>query len=257
MEEISTPSLVPGSPGPRLTEAEVEAIRRSRRHPRRTQFDYLHVRYLARDLAEAIDRVPLPVGDALDVWCGTRPYEDLLPPGARCVGLDVEGNPYGVADVVSNEVLPFPEESFDLVYSVEAFQFVREPRHAVAEFGRVLRPGGTALVAVPYAFEYDRANFERRYTGNELVELFDGWDGVALTENGGRGVAWTVLTASMLEHAVGRARLRRSLRPLVGAAYAALNGIGAALARIEERHAAGTAAFPMNLLITARKPPSG
>jgi SAM-dependent methyltransferase len=239
-----------------LAEDEVEAIRRSRRHPRRTQFDYLHLRYLARDLAEAFARVPLPVGDVLDVWCGTRPYDDLVPPGAHCVGLDVEGNPYGVADVVSNELLPFSDESFDLVFCIEAFQWIGDPRHAVEEFRRVLRPGGTALVAVPYAFEYDRANFERRYTGNELVELFDGWDGIALTENGGRGVAWTVLTASMLEHAVGRARLRRSLRPLVGAAYATLNGIGATLARIEERHAAGTVAFPMNLLITARKPPS-
>jgi SAM-dependent methyltransferase len=213
------------------------------------------VRYLARDLADALARVSPPVGDALDVWCGTRPYDDLLPPGARCVGLDVERNPYGVADVVSDELVPFPDESFDLVLCVEAFQWVREPRQVIEEFRRVLRPGGTALIAVPYAFEYDRANFERRYTGNELVELFDGWDDIALTENGGRGVAWTVLTASMLEHAVGRAGLRRSLRPLVGAAYAALNGIGAALARIEERHAGGTVAFPMNLLITARKPP--
>jgi hypothetical protein len=110
------------------------------------------------------------------------------------------------------------------------------------------------VVSVPYAFEYQRDNFERRYTGNELVELFDGWQDVVLTENGGRGVAWTVLTASMLDHAVGRASLPRPLQRMAGAAYAVLNAAGVALARIEGRYAAGTAAFPMNLLVTARKP---
>lgn len=253
MPEVSIP-LTPGDAGRRLTGDELAAIRRSRRHPRRTQFDYLHVSRLVRDLAVALRRLPQPVADALDVWCGSRPYEDLLPAGVRWVGLDVEGNPYGVADVVTNELVPFPDESFDLVMCVEAFQWVREPAAAVREFRRVLRPGGTALVAVPYAFEYDRTNFERRYTGNELIELFDGWEDAVLTENGGRGVAWTVMTASMLDHAVGRAARRGPLRPLAAVAFAAINVVGAALSRVEERYAAGTVALPMNLLVTARKP---
>ena len=252
MADISI-SLAPGSAGRRLSAAELDAVRRSRRRPRRTQFDYLHLRYLVRDLASALDRVPGPVRDVLDVWCGSRPYDDLLPAGARCVGLDVPENPYGVADVVSDEILPFPDLAFDLVVCIEAFQWVRDPAHAVREFGRVLRPGGTALVSVPYAFEYDRENFERRYTGNELVELFAGWDAVELSENGGRGVAWTVLTTSMLDHAAGRARLR-PLRPVVAGAHAAINLVGAGVARVEARYAAGTVAFPMNLTVTARKP---
>jgi SAM-dependent methyltransferase len=193
------------------------------------------------------------VHDVLDVWCGSRPYDDLLPPGARSIGLDVEGNPYGVADVVSDEILPFDDGRFDLVVCVEAFQWIRDSAHAVAEFRRVLRPGGTALVAVPYAFEYDREDFERRYTGNELVELFEAWDDVRLVENGGRGVAWTVLTASMLDHAVERTG-RPALKHVAGAVYAGLNALGSGLERIETRYARGSVTFPMNLLVTARKP---
>jgi SAM-dependent methyltransferase len=245
--------LTPRSSSRGLSQAELAAIRRSRRRPRRTQFDYLHVRHLVRDLAAALAGIPGPVRDVLDVWCGSRPYDDLQPAGARVVGLDVVGNPYGVADVVSDDLLPFPDESFDLVVCIEAFQWMRNPVHAIAEFRRVLRPGGSVLLAVPFAFEYDRANFERRYTGNELVELLDGWDDVVLTENGGRGVAWTVLTGSLLSHAVTRSGIP-GLGRLAGPAYSLLNRFGAALEHVESRYAGGTVAYPMNLLATARRP---
>ena len=68
--------------------AVVERIRRSRRHPRPTQFDYLHVKRLVDDLGAAITDLG-EVRDVLDVYCGTRPYEDLFPAGAKVVGLDV------------------------------------------------------------------------------------------------------------------------------------------------------------------------
>ena len=255
MADISI-SLAPGSAGRALSAAEVAAVRRSRRRPRRTQFDYLHVQCLVRDLEAALTRLAPSVRDALDVWCGARPYEDLLP-GASWTGLDVPGNPYGVADVVSDKLLPFDDGSFDLVVCIEAFQWIRDAPSAVAEFRRVLRPGGSAVVTLPYAFEYDRTNFERRYTGNELIELFEGWESVELAENGGRAVSWAVLTASMLDHAVGRGRAGRVLRPLVGAAYAAINTVGAGLAHVEERRAAGSVALPMNLMVIARKPAGG
>jgi SAM-dependent methyltransferase len=245
--------LTPGSAHRVLTPSELAAVRRSRRRPRRTQFDYLHLRLLIRDLEAALDRVERPVGDVLDVWCGSRPYDDLLPTEARRIGLDVPGNPYGLADIVSDEVLPFEEDSFDLVVCIEAFQWMRDPRHAVDEFSRVLRPGGTAIVAVPFAFEYDRDNFERRFTGNELLELFGAWDAVVLIENGGRGVAWTVLTGSLVSHVVARIGLP-VLPWLARGAYACLNAVGALLERTEARHAGGSVTLPMNLLITARKP---
>ena len=100
-----------------------------------TQFDYLHLRSVVADLHQALGRVPAPVSDVLDVWCGSRPYDDLFPSGARCLGLDVDPNPYGVADVVSNELLPFPDESFDLVTCIEAFQWVPSRRPSSASSG--------------------------------------------------------------------------------------------------------------------------
>ena len=233
----------------------LDAVRRSRREPSATQPDYLHVRALTRRLAWVYRELPPPVVDVLDVWCGSRPYDDLLPAGARCLGLDVEGNPYGVADVVSNELLPFPDASFDVVTCIQAFQYMPDPAHAVEEFARVLRPGGSVVVSLVFGFEYDLANpFEGRYTEHQLRALFDAWEDIRIFEDGGRTTTWTVLTGSLLfglEQRVG-GRAEPLVRALFRASYASLNGLGLALSRLEPR--GGAAAFPMNLTLVGRAP---
>ncbi|MDP9227055.1 MAG: class I SAM-dependent methyltransferase [Actinomycetota bacterium] len=251
----------PPPPRRALSKDELTAVRRSRRHPRPTQFDYLHVRHLVADLSDTMAGIVTPVRDVLDVWCGSRPYDDLFPGGARCVGLDVETNPYGVADVVSNELLPFEDQSFDLVTCIEAFQWVPEPERTAAEFRRVLRPGGTVLVTLPFAFQYHREIPEARYTEHELRALFaHGWDEVQVRENGGRIVAWTVLTNSMIagvEERVVAHRILRPGRPLIALTYFSLNMLGRLLAQLEGRFARGTVTLPMNLMLTARRSHDG
>lgn len=244
--------------GAPLSRAQVAAVRRSRRHPRPSQFDYVHLRRLNRDLARALSSIPGPVRDVLDVYCGSRPYDDLMPRRARCVGLDVEGNPYGVADIVSNEFLPFPDESFDLVTCIEAFHYVADPAHGVSELHRVLRKGGTVLVSVPFVWEYDRTILEHRYTGPELAALFAGWDQVEVIENGGQAVAWSTLTGAMLERArwaIPNARgLGRLARGLFPGAYILINGCAWLMDAVEQRHSGGTHTLPMNILVRARRP---
>ena len=238
---------------------QVLRMRRTRRHPRPTQFDYLHVRRLIDDLAVTLARVGDGAKDVLDVFCGTRPYDDLLPAAARITGLDIPGNPYGVADVVSADFLPFPDESFDLAMCIEGFHYVPDPERGVAEMRRVLRPGGYGLISVPLVWEYDRTVLEHRFTGTSLARLFGGWDEVTVVENGGRAVAWATLTgsiASMAEwHVPERLRLRQALRPAFAGLYLLVNGIGFTLDRAERRFARSTLTLPMNLLVTARRSP--
>lgn len=235
-----------------MTSSELAAVRRTRRHPRRTQFDYLHIRRLVADLAHALRAYELPAPEVLDVFCGSRPYDDLLPPGSRCTGLDVPGNPYGVADVVSDEFLPFPDASFDLVTCYEAFHYVDDPVHGVAELRRVLRPGGMVLITVPFVWEYDRTILEHRYTEPELAALLGGWEDVRVVENGGRAVAWATLTGSMLERL--RRRLPRPVAALVPLGYLALNAWASLLDSLERRQGDGPITLPMNLLVTAKRP---
>jgi SAM-dependent methyltransferase len=234
------------------TAAELDQARRSRRHPRPSQFDYIHVRRLVDDLRQALAPLQGRVHDVLDVFCGSRPYDDLLPTASRHVAFDVVDNPYGVADVVSDEFLPFDAASFDLVTCIEAFHYVEDPAHGVAEIRRVLRPGGSVVITVPFAWEYDRRLLEHRYTAPELEHLFAGWEDVRVTENGGRAIVWATLTGTMLERV--RLRLPRVARPLFVPVYLALNGLGALLDRTERRQSTGMVTLPMNLLLTARRP---
>jgi SAM-dependent methyltransferase len=237
-----------------LSRAELKRIRDARRRPRRTQFDYLHLRKLREDIASELRRLPAGL-DVLDVYCGTRPYDELLPPGSRCTGLDIDGR-YGAADVVSTEFLPFESESFDLVVCYEAFHYVPDPLSGLEEIARVLRPDGRVLITVPHVWEYDPSQIEHRFTGPELEQLFGGWGEVRLTENGDRGVVWATHTGrilSLLEMQL--ARRLGPLAPMLGVlfkpTYLAVNGIGAA---IEGTLTGNGTRLPMNLLITGRRP---
>jgi SAM-dependent methyltransferase len=238
-----------------MTASALEAARRSRRHPRPTQFDYLHLHRFLQDLTDALARLDGPIRDVLDVYCGSRPYDDLFPRDSRRVGLDVEGSGYGVADVVSNEFLPFDDASFDLLTCIEAFHYVEDPEHGVREMRRVLRPGGTALVSVPFVWEYDRTILERRYTGPELAHLFRGWEDVRVVENGGRGVAWATLTGTILDRM--RLRLPRPVQALFLPLFLVVNGCGVGLDALDRRWSSGQMILPMNLLVTARRPVDG
>jgi len=94
----------------------------------------------------------------LDVGCGTgllaaRIRSDL--PGAEIVGCDFSRGMLGqaaeggrIARLVqaSALALPFASERFDAIVSTEAFHWFPDQRRALAEFRRVLRPGGRLLV---------------------------------------------------------------------------------------------------------------
>ena len=237
--------------------ATVAEIRRSRRYPKRTQFDYLHIRSLVRDLEAALGALPDegPI-QVLDIFCGSRPYDDLLPAGANATGLDIDDR-YGCADVVSSDFLPFPDTSFDAVMCIEALHYVPDPRQAADEIMRVLKPGGHLVVAVPLVWEYDRSVLEHRWTGPSLANVFRDWEDVRVVENGGRAVAWSTLTGEMLagaESALARGPARRPVRALFAGCYVLLNAIGAGLEFLDSRASRSGRTLPMNLLLTARRP---
>jgi SAM-dependent methyltransferase len=239
--------------------AALRAARRSRRHPRPWQFDYLHLRRLLDDLRPALGRIAEPGGVVLDVFCGSRPYEDLVAPGVRVVGLDIDDH-YGVADIVTTEFLPCPDGHYDGVTCIEAFHYVTDPAHGVREVRRVVKPGGRVVVAVPVIWEFDRHIVEHRYTSGSLRQLFDDWDDVAVIENGGRAVAWTLLTGTLLracEEELGRRLPRAVVRASFALACIGLNGVGAAADAVERRHRHPRHVLAPNVMLTARRPADG
>lgn len=89
----------------------------------------------------------------LDAGCGDGGVARLLRQRvASVVAIDVEpseswrdepGLTFQVADA---EHLPFEAESFDIVHSKDSLHHMTSPERAVAEYRRVLKPGGAALI---------------------------------------------------------------------------------------------------------------
>jgi SAM-dependent methyltransferase len=241
---VDLPARPPFPPG------AVEEVRRSRRHPRRSDPLYLHLRRLVDDLARALDGVS--ARDVLDIYCGARPYEDLLPATAHCVGLDVDrAFGAGVADVVSDWFLPFEDGSFDLVLCTQAFYFVPRPVDAVAEIDRVLRTEGQLILTSPVAYP----GTHRLYSETQLRELFAAWDDVSVVSSGGTAVSRATLTGYLLRQ--GEKRLQGPAKPLrvvFPLCYVLVNAVGLLLDIVERRYLASSDGLPANLLLTARKP---
>jgi ubiquinone/menaquinone biosynthesis C-methylase UbiE len=69
--------------------------------------------------------------------------------------------------------MPFPDESFDLLACSAAFKNFSEPRRALQEMYRVLRPGGTAVIL---DLRKDVPMSEiRRYFGTVGLSTFERW----------------------------------------------------------------------------------
>lgn len=98
---------------------------------------------------------PKPGEKALDVGVGTGIFAvELMKRGTEITGIDVSGKMLeiarskGVRNVALGDAvsLDFPDESFDLVVSITALEFIEECDRAISEMVRVCRKGGRVVV---------------------------------------------------------------------------------------------------------------
>ncbi len=91
----------------------------------------------------------------LDVGCGTGDLLRRLGGRFSCAGCDPAeemlehartANPTADLRVAMAEALPYADASFDVALCIEVVRYLADPRPALREVGRVLRPGGLALV---------------------------------------------------------------------------------------------------------------
>jgi SAM-dependent methyltransferase len=169
-----------------LSEQEIELARRERNQPRFTQWDYLHLAGLKRGLLSSFRMTPLACGPVLDLFCGTKPYLDLIP-WRPLWGLDIDRH-FGRADVIGDLPLPFRDSAFGLVFCSQALHLVDDPVGTVGEMARVLTPGGRVIVPIPHLFLAE-GDFERHWSRADLHALFDRWQRVRIWGIDGPGVA--------------------------------------------------------------------
>jgi SAM-dependent methyltransferase len=143
---------------------------------------------VVRGLVARYGRAPF-----LDAGAGTGLNLRGLPAGS--VGIDI--NPRNVAvlrdrlpahQIVEGDIedLPFPDASFATVVCTEVLEHVPNPAQALAEFQRVLAPGGILIGSVPsrsliWRFRFLSSTcphsepFHNEYTVREVGDLLSDW----------------------------------------------------------------------------------
>jgi SAM-dependent methyltransferase len=110
--------------------------------------------------------------------CGSGRRDTVF---ANLVQLEIA--PYENVDVLGvNQMLPFADESFDAVLSLDVLEHVDDPFRAASEIRRVLKPGGVLYVDIPFMqHEHGYPDHYFNVTRRGLRRLFR--DGMTVEEH--------------------------------------------------------------------------
>ena len=138
-------------------------------------------------VAQILDKMALTPGQqVLDVGCGNgyavRAMAEAVAPEGVATGVDLSEGMLQQARVQTlrknvrfeqapAHALPFEVNSFDTVLSVEVLYYTPDPAATVAEWARVLRPGGTLWVMVDYYREHPNSECWAENVGMALPWL--------------------------------------------------------------------------------------
>lgn len=152
----------------------------------RTQWWYRVRRELVAELMAPIREKKGHSLRILDIGCGTGLLMRELQQFGEVRGVDVSERAVayckerGLNPVVgSADQLPFPDASFDVVVMLDVLEHLSDDGAGAREVVRVLKGGGTAIIAVP-AFRFlwgvtdEISNHHRRYTKPELLRVLTG-----------------------------------------------------------------------------------
>ena len=203
-----------------------------------------------RALAET---APLARGLMVDVGAGRQPYAALFAPHVdRIVALEFPGSsPRDRVDVVGDaQALPFRTASADTVLCVEVLEYVPDPRGAVSEFARILRPGGRLLLTAPQlrgSSSEPNDYWRFGHPGLRLLAGDAGLEEISVMPCGGIFAAYGQRTSSWLHASLAEALgTRRALAR-------AVSGLVSVPAWLADQTGLG-AGEALHWLLTARKP---
>jgi len=118
-------------------------------------------------------------GRLLDFGCGAKPYKDLFTSVSEYIGLDYASEGHSHVDenidvFYDGKTIPFPDNSFDSVFSSEVFEHVFSLQEILPEISRIIKPGGKLLVTCPFAWEEHEIPVDyARYTRFALQDMLE------------------------------------------------------------------------------------
>jgi SAM-dependent methyltransferase len=192
-------------------------------------------------------------GRLLDNGCGNQPFRPWYEPHVdEVITLDAAPGE-GVAILGFADRLPFADRTFDTVLATEVLEHVENVERAAAELFRVLRPGGHALVTVPYLYPTHEAPYDfRRFTHFGLADLLkrNGFEVLTLQAKGGPAIMMAHYAVLAITQALGARIDKPGLRRLLSAPQEAF-----AHRRQVQRDATGRSAIiSLGYMAAARRP---
>ena len=170
-----------GAPSPEGWSSELEAL-----HADATADHFIDVWTREAVLAALRAGCTSPPLDVLDLGCSSGLMTAEIAaewPTADIVGLDAESEGLALAHAslpdtpfihASGTDIPLADESVDAVVAINVLEHIPDDVLALAEVFRVLRPGGRAVIVIPYnphLYDYFDAHLhhERRYASGEMA----------------------------------------------------------------------------------------
>ncbi|MEP6945848.1 MAG: class I SAM-dependent methyltransferase [Acidobacteriota bacterium] len=166
-----------------------------------TMFYYVPRTGILRAVSESADVFH---GVVLDVGCGFMPYREIVesnPKVTKYVGMDLEGSElYGRVEpdlIWNGTTIPMPDGSVDCIMATEFLEHHSDPAQVLAEFYRVLAPGGSLFATVPFIWNlHEIPHDEYRYTPFSLSRIIGDAGFSAVTVRGLGG--WNASMAQMI-----------------------------------------------------------
>ncbi|MDQ6771103.1 MAG: class I SAM-dependent methyltransferase [Gemmatimonadota bacterium] len=149
---------------------------------------------LEADLTPLIKRIR--PGLILDVGSEDAPYRELLR-GSHLITMDVVPD-YGADVVCDIHAMSIATDSLDSIIATEVLEHCRDPRLAVSEIYRVLRPGGTCIVTTRFicAFHPTPRDYYR-FTWDSLEDIFSRFSKAEIIAHGSTlQSVWSLITAA-------------------------------------------------------------
>lgn len=172
----------------------------------RSNYDLFVIR---KALLSALTRaLPELKGTLVDVGCGTKPYRDYILNNSgvgEYIGVEWEKSFYlekiKPEKYWDGKTLPFEEASIDSCMATEVLEHLSNPKQVTSEMYRILKPGGTLFLTVPFLWPLHEIPFdEYRYTPFSMKRILKeaGFkeENILITASGG----WFACLAQMITH---------------------------------------------------------
>jgi SAM-dependent methyltransferase len=196
-------------------------------------------------------------GSVLDVGCGYKPYRSWMPEVTRHYGIDVFAGPEVDAVITAGKKWPVRDGEFDAVLCTQVLEHVADLDVTLSELIRALRPGGEAVITMPFiASEHNSPHDYRRLSRHGLPMLLrDRLEIISVRPHGGVGSTVGALLLSWTYDALPKSAGGRLLvvpfLPIWMSLCLIVNLAGLALDRLDH-----TGLYYGNILVHARRPAS-